>query len=141
LYESPDVPGDIKVSAMPRIARSMTIVWKAIACCSLPLASIHAAEAPPSSQVSLQVGSEFAQRAVNFRTLDLTHDEGVARLYSRIRAAAETVCAPASVEQLRSSVRMRRCQSEAVARAVADVNVPALTNLYQGKKPIVVAAQ
>lgn len=122
---------------MLRIVRSTTIIWKAIVCSTLPLASIHAADAPP---ISLQVGSEFAQRTVNFRTLDLTHDEGVARLYSRIRSAAETVCAPASVEQLRSSVRTRRCQSEAVARAVADVNVPALTNLYQGNKPIVVAA-
>jgi UrcA family protein len=122
---------------MPRIVRSTTIVWKAIACCALPLASIHAAEAP----LSLQVGSEFAQRTVNFRTLDLTRDEGVARLYSRIRSAAELVCEPASVEQLKSSVRTRRCQSEAVARAVADVNVPALTNLHEGKKPIVVAAK
>jgi len=137
LYESPDFPGDIKVSAMPRVVRSTTIVWKAIACCTLPLASIHAAEAP----LSLQVGSEFAQRTVNFRTLDLTRDEGVARLYSRIRSAAELVCEPASVEQLKSSVRTRRCESEAVARAVADVNVPALTNLHQGTKPIVVAAQ
>lgn len=122
---------------MPRIVRSTTIVWKAIVCCALPLASIQAAEAP----LSLQVGSEFAHRTVNFRTLDLTRDEGVARLYSRIRSAAELVCEPASVEQLKSSVRTRRCQSEAVARAVADVNVPALTNLHEGKKPIVVAAQ
>jgi len=106
-------------------------------CCTLaalPLFSVHAA-----SPASVQVGSEFTQRTVSYRTLDLNRNEGVARLYSRIRKAAEAVCASASVEQLRSSPRTRRCQADSIDRAVADVNLSALTVLHAGKPRIVVA--
>jgi UrcA family protein len=121
------------------MSRSVRSLIPSIIVCTLavlPLVSAHAATAP----VSMQVGSEYAQRTVNFRTLDLTHNQGVDRLYARIRIAAESVCAPvSSIEQLKSRVGAKRCQADAIARAVADVNVPALTNLHQGQKQIVVA--
>jgi UrcA family protein len=116
-----------------RSFRSMGILL----CCALsalPLAS-QAASAPQA----LQVGSEFATRTVGYRTLNLARDEGVARLYSRIRSAADAVCTTSSAEQLRLSERRRRCEAAAIANAVAEVNLPALTLLHEGKARIVVA--
>ena len=89
--------------------------------------------ASPLTAVAMQAGPdpEPARRVVNFADLDLSRDSGVATLYSRINAAAREVCRPQDFW----SERMRGfdCRYEAVARAIADVNSPALTSYYLTK--------
>ena len=68
---------------------------------------------------------------VRLADLDLTHAEGATVLYGRIRSAAKTVCAPFDGRSLFERQSFRSCVSDAVARAVLEVNQPALTNYYQ----------
>jgi UrcA family protein len=81
-------------------------------------------------------GNEPAKRVVHFADLDLTSNTGVAVLYKRLRFAALAVCEPVYDHRWQSVVGRNRCMSEAIARAVADVNSPMLTtyHLTQTKK-------
>jgi UrcA family protein len=74
------------------------------------------------------------RRAVSFSELDLAHRAGVATLYARIKYAAHDVCKPYFGEwMLEHLASTRACVENAVARAVADVNSPALTSYHQTK--------
>jgi UrcA family protein len=85
---------------------------------------------------------EVPTRHVNFGDLDLTHSAGVAVLYQRIKSAATEVCEPVNARALASIMRSQRCMEHAIARAVADVNAPALTSYYLAKtKQTVTLAQ
>jgi UrcA family protein len=83
------------------------------------------------------------KRVVHFSDLDLTRNAGVAVLYARIRFAARVVCEPVADRALQSIVARNRCMTEAIARAVADVNVPTLTSYHLTKtgQTITLAAQ
>jgi UrcA family protein len=70
------------------------------------------------------------KRVVHFADLDLNHSAGVAALYGRIRFAAREVCGPVQDRVLHSTVGTARCVTQAIARAVADVNVPTLTSYH-----------
>jgi UrcA family protein len=72
-------------------------------------------------------------RVVKFRDLDLSQKAGVATLYSRIRSAAHEVCEPLDEVSIKLLRQRFDCRQDAVARAVADVNSPALTSYYLGK--------
>lgn len=72
-------------------------------------------------------------RRVNYGDLDLTRDPGVAALYSRIRAAAYSVCPRERDWADKWIERAETCRFQAVARAVADVNAPQLTSYYEAK--------
>jgi UrcA family protein len=79
-------------------------------------------------------GADVPSRRVRFADLDLTRSAGAAILYSRIHSAAREVCEPAIVRfPQKWMVGTRRCVDEAIARAVADVNAPALTSYYLAK--------
>jgi UrcA family protein len=79
-------------------------------------------------------GADVPSRRVRFADLDLTRGAGAAVLYSRIHSAAREVCEPAIVSfPQKWMVGTRRCVDEAIARAVADVNTPALTSYYLAK--------
>jgi UrcA family protein len=73
------------------------------------------------------------KRVVHFADLDLTRNAGVAVLYARIRFAAREVCAPVEDRRLQSIAARDRCVTQAIARAVADVNVPTLTSYHLTK--------
>jgi UrcA family protein len=73
------------------------------------------------------------QANVRFADLDLARVEGAQALYGRIRAAAESVCAPLDGRRLEEIVRFRSCVGDALARAVSEVNRPTLTDYYQSK--------
>jgi UrcA family protein len=73
----------------------------------------------PSDQVSSET--------VKFQDLNLGASAGVSALYQRIHAAAQRVCSEHSVRSLANVYREKTCTDEAVARAVKQVNVPALT--------------
>ncbi len=72
-------------------------------------------------------------RRVHYGDLDLTRDAGVAALYARIRAAAQTVCPPQTSWADKWVEHAESCRFQAVARAVAEVNSPGLTSYYEAK--------
>jgi UrcA family protein len=82
---------------------------------------------------AVDTGAEPLKRVVNFADLDLTRNAGVTVLYARLQSAARMVCEPFNVRALGSLVTMRRCVEEAIERAVAKVNAPALTDYYLAK--------
>lgn len=71
-------------------------------------------------------------RVVKFADLDLTHSQGAAVLYARIKSAARAVCLPEYNWVTEMRAISDQCREQAVARAV-DVNAPALTIYYQGR--------
>ncbi len=87
------------------------------------------------------LADELPQRTVSFSDLDLSHSAGAAVLYSRINGAAAQVCDQHGVRSLEAFTTARRCIDQAIARAVAEVDVPALTSLYRAKtgQPVIVA--
>ena len=87
---------------------------------------------------------EVATRTVKYGDLDLARSAGAATLYSRIQNAANAVCEPGISSNARESMlRTRHCVEQSIARAVADVNAPALTSYYvsKTKRPITLARQ
>ena len=91
----------------------------------------HAAFATSDSDADVR------RRVVRYADLDITHTEGAAVLYTRIAHAAREVCeADPSFAELRSvwpDAEARKCQAQAIARGVGEVNAPALTAYYQTK--------
>ena len=84
---------------------------------------------------------EPASRVVRYGDLDLSRDVAVATLYSRINSAAREVCEP--VDPVLTKLQRVRfdCRQLAVARAVSDVNSPALTSYYLAKTKAIVDDQ
>jgi UrcA family protein len=82
---------------------------------------------------------------VKFQDLNLGTSEGIAALYRRIDAASQHVCEAADGDKdlHRRSIR-QTCVKDAKARAVAQVNVPALTAYAEkklgGHPPLLLAA-
>jgi UrcA family protein len=74
--------------------------------------------------------------AQRFADLDLSHSQGAAVLYRRLKGAAETVCGvEGSVlsRDLGSHKRSQECIRSALDAAVAKVNQPALTAYYRAQ--------
>jgi UrcA family protein len=74
-----------------------------------------------------------ATQVVSFKDLNLNSPEGAAVLYGRIKRAANEVCGQWDNYNLSQIHAMQTCISGAVSRAVAQVNSPMLTSLYNGK--------
>ena len=85
--------------------------------------------------------------AVKFTDLDLSSRDGAAALYGRIKVAAYDVCGSfdADMRDLLDLTGMDTCVHNAVRNAVAKVNHPALSAIYNARNhdplPITVAAQ
>jgi UrcA family protein len=93
---------------------------------------VLAVVASPLTAVAVQAGLyEPEKRVVNFADLDLSQDSGVATLYLRIKSAAWEVCDP--VDNWSSRMLSSDCRHDAVAKAVADVQSPALTSYYRAR--------
>ena len=87
---------------------------------------------------------EMAARVVRYDDLDVTHEDGAAVLYERIRTAARSVCKRTFHDPaLESLAPTSICVKGAMRRAIARVNSPALTNhsLAKGGFPIAKAAR
>jgi UrcA family protein len=84
---------------------------------------------------------ESVSREVYYGDLNLNSDAGVATLHGRIRQAAEQVCGD-KVARLRLEEAMwqKQCRMQAIADAVATVNVQKLSQLH-AKKLLVTAAR
>jgi UrcA family protein len=74
-----------------------------------------------------------ATQRVSFKDLNLNSPEGAAVLYGRIKKAAYEVCGQGNTYNLSQFHAVEHCVSDAVSRAVAQVNSPMLTNLYNTK--------
>lgn len=74
--------------------------------------------------------SEFPKLKVAYQDLDLTRDQDVERLYSRLRSAARSVCSSWDGRTLFERMQHRQCFDSALTEAVSDVNVTQLTKLH-----------
>ncbi len=70
---------------------------------------------------------------VNFADLNLATDTGSAVLYQRITWAARQVCSEGNSMDLATQMRVRKCEHEAVARAVNDLGSPRLAMLHASR--------
>ena len=83
--------------------------------------------------VAAEMTADVRTRVVQFADLDLTRNAGVMVLYARIKSAAREVCEPINARALAASQAAHECLAESIARAVADVNAPALTGYHLAK--------
>ena len=91
------------------------------------VASPLLATAPARASIS---DTQTRSVTLRFDPRDLNTDKGADHLLSRISSAASKVCDDGgSMVQLESS-SYRICRSEAIARAVGDVNRPMVTAAY-----------
>jgi UrcA family protein len=86
------------------------------------------------------------RQVVGFSDLNLRGPKGISVLYQRIEAAAHVVCDSASERELAQVVRWHLCLDQAIARAVSDLSIPALTSYHLAKNgrsemPVSVAKQ
>jgi len=79
--------------------------------------------------IAREISDDPPRQVVRFADLDLTRQPGAVTLLSRLRAAARDVCEPMNSRWQESL----QCTEVAVARAVADVNAPVLTDYYLAK--------
>jgi UrcA family protein len=86
-----------------------------------------------SSCLADEIPAEVPSRVVHFSDVDLRSPAGAAVLYERIRQAARAVCEAHGPGDLSSLARFHRCIAEATARAIVDVNAPALTRQYSAQ--------
>jgi UrcA family protein len=70
---------------------------------------------------------------VKFGDLDISHPQGAAVLYRRIRAAAQNVCSPLDGGGVSAKMHLDACVKKAVAEAVTTVDEPALFAVYSAK--------
>ena len=88
---------------------------------------------------------EPRQLTISYAGLNLGSHEGVAKLYTRIRVAAESVCHDLNTREPGTRRRLwEKCINSAITSAVADVNAPMLTTYASAKlssqsKPVTVA--
>jgi UrcA family protein len=84
-----------------------------------------------NSADAADLSSAPSARVVKYADLDLAREAGIAALYGRLRSAAREVCQPLDPHDLASLDAARRCERQAIERAVADVGAPALTSYYR----------
>jgi UrcA family protein len=73
------------------------------------------------------------QAIINYADLDISRPAGAAVLITRMRRAAAQVCGPAPDARDLIMYRFyRNCVTDTVARGVAAVNAPVVSELYRG---------
>lgn len=80
-----------------------------------------------------QSADEPLQKTVGFGELDLSKPIAAEQLYVRLNAAAKQVCEPVNGAQVRQKYQYRSCVNETLANAVAEINHPLLTSVYDAK--------
>jgi UrcA family protein len=75
--------------------------------------------------------NDVRTETVRFADLDLTRPAGAHELYRRIQQAARDVCEPYRLGDIMRSYRL--CLSSTIARAVAEVGAPLLTEHHQSQ--------
>jgi UrcA family protein len=80
-----------------------------------------------------QADESLPHKVVSFKDLNLSSTEGAGVAYRRIKSAANEVCGERDRFNLSQSHVIQTCIDQAVSRAVAQVNSPMLTSLYNAK--------
>jgi UrcA family protein len=107
------------------VTRTLRITWGIVASAAIAWGGGSTAQAgEPDTTV--------AHKVVSFRDLNLNSAEGVEVLYKRIRSAAHEVCEDPLRWDL-SELKVKPCINDAISRAIAQVNSPMLTSLYESK--------
>ena len=89
---------------------------------------------PVALFAALSAGAQDVARVhVNYADLNVNNPAGAAVLYQRIRSAAQKVCSMPGSRELDRASQAKACITKAAADAVAAVNAPALSGLYQAK--------
>jgi UrcA family protein len=97
---------------------------------------IAAAVALFAALAALAAGAQAAdvpQVHVKYGDLNLRTTAGATVLYQRIRGAAGLVCGVSDTRDLARLAQAKACAAHTVAEAVAAVNAPALTGVYEVK--------
>lgn len=83
-----------------------------------------------SAVVTAADGAQAPTAIVKYGDLKISTVPGATALYGRIRSAAHTVCRAFDQRDLASQALKTDCINHAIARAVTDVNEPALFSVY-----------
>jgi UrcA family protein len=70
---------------------------------------------------------------VDFDDLNLSNEQDVKRLYTRLRGASRSVCSGLNGRRQWEREQFRQCYDAALARAVDEVNVAQLSRLHDAK--------
>jgi UrcA family protein len=108
------------------VRKTLRMVW------GLVVASAAIAWAGGNAALAGEPDNSVPHKVVSFRDLNLNSPEGAAVLYRRINSAANEVCGDPDRWDL-SQLKLQICVKDAVSRAIAQVNNPMLTSLYQAK--------
>ena len=93
--------------------------------------TVTASAADLAADASVTEGSH--SYLVRYADLDLSKTAGAAAVYSRISHAARIVCQSLDGRPLDMAVKYRSCLQQAVAKAVADVNSPLVSQYHESR--------
>lgn len=87
------------------------------------------------SQAGISQGSEShpTRFVVKYADLDLRRPADVIALYRRIEGAARIVCTPPAGPTPKPSPEMDACLTDAMTRAVSEIDEPALTRYFTAR--------
>jgi UrcA family protein len=105
----------------------------------VPAAMLAALAVSPVNTAAAADGTLKWTRVVRYADLDLSREAGAETLYARLVAAARRVCEP-DVFATHATVGKPHCMEHALDAAVASVNAPTLTELFQQKQAAVPVA-
>jgi UrcA family protein len=101
------------------------------------IAFVVLAAAPIAMLASVAPANESADApahmTVSYADLNLDSDAGITALYMRLRHAARQVCGDWDTTSLSRGLETTKCINNAMSQAVAQVNSPMLTSLYEAK--------
>jgi UrcA family protein len=96
--------------------QTVLVTLTALSACALTTAHADSIDQPPS-------------RPVQFSAFDTSSAQGTARLFLRLKSAAETVCSKLDARgSLEQKTLLWNCVHAAVGRAVMQINQPVLTS-------------
>ena len=118
--------GDCRRSHTSSRSRRARIVFKASADAAGAAGVSLACVFVVSSAFAVEPDTRVRTEDILFQDLNLTTTAGVDALYRRIHSAAERVCTDSGQSNLAESASAK-CTKDAEARAIKEINLPALT--------------
>jgi UrcA family protein len=113
--------------------------------CSLVAIAVFGAVTASFAGVAAAGNPELLQITVPYGDLNVSSPQGAARLYNRIRTAAQGVCWPLDHGDISSKQQAAACAHKAIVDAVTRVDQPALFAVYNAKNsqplPNILAAE
>jgi len=97
----------------------------------LPVAAALAFSSLSHATTTIDRQTGVLSVVVKYGDLDLATKDGISKLHARLRGAAKQVCRPLDSRLLGISEQYDACVSDAIKRAVADVNNPAVTRFHR----------